>query len=73
MDSRMARRDFLKAVPVTAYALAQAAEGITLQSPPAAGMIKIEPFGIHLRRAAAGRAVSAAIPGGAGFLPGRFR
>jgi uncharacterized protein len=40
----MARRDFLKAVPVTAYALAQAAEGITLRSPPAAGMIKIEPF-----------------------------
>lgn len=52
MNSGMARREFLKAVPVTAYALAQAAEGMTLRAPPPAARIKIEPFdyeGVVLR------------------------
>lgn len=48
----MPRRDFLKAAPLAAYALAQTAKGAKVQSPDSASRIKIEPFdyrGVRLR------------------------
>lgn len=48
----MPRRDFLKAVPVTAYALTQVANGATLKAPAPSNRIKLTPFdyrGVKLR------------------------
>ncbi len=50
MNAKMPRRDFIKAAPVAAYALAQTARGATLQAPDsttAAARLKIEPFDYH--------------------------
>ena len=48
----MARRDFLKAAPVAAYAMSRLAEGATLKAATAAGRNKLETFdyqGVRLR------------------------
>ncbi len=52
MTTKMQRRDFLKAAPLTAYALTQVAKGATLQAPMPASRIKLQPFdydGVRLR------------------------
>ncbi len=52
MTTKMHRRDFLKAAPLTAYALTQVAKGATLQAPMPASRIKLQPFdydGVRLR------------------------
>ncbi len=55
MNTDISRRDFLKAVPVTAYALSQVAQGASLQPRPGGASLKIEPFdyvGVRLREVA---------------------
>ena len=52
MKTPMARRDFLKAAPVAAYAMTRIAQGATLKAPTAPDRIKLEPFdyqGVRLR------------------------
>jgi hypothetical protein len=44
MPVQIPRRKFLKAAPIAAYALTQAARGASLARPPAAPLIKIAPF-----------------------------
>jgi hypothetical protein len=49
---KMSRRDFLKAAPVTTFALVQTARGMDLQTPAPPARIKLEPFdyqGVRLR------------------------
>jgi len=52
MNTRMPRRDFLKAAPLAAYAMAQIAKGDPISSPVAGAKLKIEAFdyrGVKLR------------------------
>ena len=44
MTNELSRRDFLKSVPVTAFAFSQVAQGVSAAETPPASLIKIEPF-----------------------------
>jgi DUF1680 family protein len=52
MNTKIPRRDFLKAAPVAAYALTEIAKGAVLKAPASSSHIKLEPFdyrGVKLR------------------------